>query len=85
MSDRGSGELQLRPAWQALTKRLAVAAGSLAALISLLHHAPASIASLRGGVAWIVVLTVSRAGLFALERSIAFDRAAQRRDGDAGR
>jgi hypothetical protein len=52
---------------------LAVAAGSLAALLSLLSHVPVPIACLRGAAAWALVLVVSRIGLVALERALTLD------------
>jgi len=41
--------------WNELIRRIAVAAGSGAALITLLQPAPVSIACLRGGLAWVAV------------------------------
>jgi hypothetical protein len=84
MLDKGSGESPLQSSWRAITRRLAVAAGSFAALLSLLHHVPVSIASLRGGAAWLVVLALSRVGWFALERTLDLDGAARRSDQGSG-
>ena len=76
MSDRGSGEVSLRLAWRPFGRRLAVASGCLAALISLFNHVPVSVASLRGGLAFASVLVVMKLGLFALEKSLAADATA---------
>ncbi len=78
MSDRGSEEVSLRLAWRPFERRVAVAAGCLVALISLFHHVPVSVASLRGGLAFASVLAVMKLGLFALEKSLAADKAAGR-------
>ncbi len=84
MSDRSSDEFRLRSAWRSTSGRFAVTAGSFVALLSLFHHIPVSIASLRGGIAYIAVLAVGRFGGFALERAVAFDRAASRKDDKGG-
>ena len=84
MLDKGSGESSLQSSWRAITRRLAVAAGSLAALLSLLHHVPVSVASLRGGAAWLLVLVLSRLGWFALDRALDFDGASKRPDQGTG-
>ena len=41
--------------WNDLIRRIAVAAGSGTALITLLQPAPVSVACLRGGLAWVAV------------------------------
>ena len=80
MTDRGSGGFSLHPAWQALATRLAVAAGAIVALVSMLEHTPAWVASLRGALTFFVVRTVARWGLTALEQALSADHAS--RDGD---
>ena len=75
MSDRGFEEASLRLAWRPFGRRVAVAAGSLVALISLFYHVPVSVASLRGGLAFASVLVVMKLGLFALEKSLSADAA----------
>ena len=41
--------------WNDLIRRVAVAAGSATALITLLQPAPVRVACLRGGLAWVAV------------------------------
>lgn len=76
MSDRAHSDLPARDAWRAMGHRAAVAAGALAALISLIHHVPVSVASLRGGLAWLAVLVVAKLGLVAFERACSLERRA---------
>ena len=57
--DSSSGALPLRPLWNALARRLAVAAGAGSALIALLNNVPLSRACLRGGLAWLLVRSVA--------------------------
>ncbi len=83
MADRSGGEVSLGDAWRFLSHRLAVAAGSLVALISLFHHVPVSTASMRGAAAFLAVLLLAKLGLFALERSIAFDSARDSEEQDS--
>ena len=71
MTDRALDAGHLRSLWRSFAHRIAVAGGSLVALISLLHHVPLSTACLRGGAAFVAVRLVARAGLFALERALA--------------
>lgn len=78
MSDKGYGGPDLRPTWRSLAHRVAVAGGSLVALISLFHHVPVSVAALRGAIAYVAVLAVSRLGWVALERALSIDRSAAR-------
>ena len=66
----------MREAWRSMGHRAAVAAGALAALISLFHHVPVSIASLRGAGAYIAVLLVAKYGLVAFERARALEQRA---------
>lgn len=73
MIDRGSGGFPLESAWRAISHRLAVIGGSLAGLMSLLHHAPIPTAALRGLATYVAVLCVSRLGLAALERATVLD------------
>ena len=84
MADRGFDEVSLQDAWRALGRRLAVAAGSLVALVSLFHHVPISVASLRGGAAFLAVLFVSRLGRFALERTAALDASERAKEAEKG-
>ena len=83
MSDRGSGDFPLHATWRSLGHRCAVAGGCLAALVALFNHVPVSTASLRGAVAYIVMLVVAKLGLFALERAIALDARSDSQDEEA--
>jgi len=74
MADRGIDRPAIESAWRALGGRLAVLAGSLAALASLLGGAPPHVAALRGAVAWAVLLAISKLGLAALCRAIELDQ-----------
>ncbi|MFT5284430.1 MAG: hypothetical protein ACI8TQ_000586 [Planctomycetota bacterium] len=66
MTDTSSRGNFLHPAWHSLTTRIAVAAGTLAAIVSLTQHTPVWVASLRGAVAFFVVRTIAGWGLTAL-------------------
>ncbi len=74
MADKPSGGAYRAASALPLVRRAAVAAGCFAGLISLFNHVPVSIAALRGGVTYLVVLIVGRIGLAALERSLSADR-----------
>lgn len=60
MTDTPITEHPLSAAWLAIGRRLAVAGGSLAALISLFFDAPVWVASLRGALAWLAVRVLVR-------------------------
>jgi hypothetical protein len=60
VTDRGITAHPLSAAWLALGRRAAVAAGALAALVSLWFHTPVWVASLRGAAAWFVVRVLVR-------------------------
>ena len=66
----------MRHSWRSLGHRLAVFAGSFVGLVSLFHHVPVLQTVLRGLAAWALVLVIGRLGLFALECSLAIERAA---------
>ena len=74
MTDTSPGGFFLHQAWHALATRLAVAAGTLAALISLMQHTPVWVASLRGAIAFFIVRMVARWGLTALTVALKADR-----------
>jgi len=57
--DSAGGPAPLVEVWLASGRQLAVAVGSTVALISLLSDAPVRIASLRGAIAWGVVLALT--------------------------
>ncbi|HED66835.1 MAG TPA: hypothetical protein ENJ09_14920 [Planctomycetes bacterium] len=76
MVDKPDIESQLSTAWRSLGSRVSVAGGCLAALISLLHHVPVSIAALRGGSTWFALLVATRLGAVALAFAERFDAAA---------
>jgi hypothetical protein len=59
---------------------LAVVAGAIVALVSLAEHTPVWMASLRGGLTFLVVRTVGRVGLAALEQALSADRAKREAD-----
>ena len=75
LADISTGRGSLHPIWRALARHLAVAAGALVALISMLYHTPAWVAALRGGATWFAVHTCARIGLALLERAIVQDAA----------
>jgi hypothetical protein len=72
---------------------MAVFAGSGTALVTLLQHAPARVACLRGAMAWFAVLVLGRATAWVLERvetlsaqaakELAHVRAAEEEGGEA--
>jgi hypothetical protein len=78
--DKASGEVSLQSAWRPLARRVAVAGGCFAALVSLLNHVPVSVASMRGAAAFVVLLVIARLGLAALSASLAAD--GRREDGE---
>ena len=57
----GAGEVAHADVWRALTGRLGVVVGTLTALTALIHDAPVSRASLRGGFAFLAVMLLGRA------------------------
>ena len=67
----------LRDSARALGLRVAVAGACLAALVSLIQHAPLAIAAARGGVTLLTGLVALRLGLFALGKAIELDRSAE--------
>lgn len=67
MSDTDSGQDPLGQVWTSFGKRLAVVAGTLTALISMLFEVPVRISCARGALACLSVLLVVRLGSF-LER-----------------
>ncbi len=60
MTDRPITAHPLAAAWLALGRRLAVAGGALAALLSLFFDTPVWVASLRGALAWLAITAVVR-------------------------
>jgi hypothetical protein len=60
MGDRDPDALALLGLWTALSHRWAAAVGASTALISLLAHASVKTASIRGGLAWFVLLAAAR-------------------------
>lgn len=62
MVDTGNTARSADEPWLGFGRRLAVAAGALAALVSLLVGAPLSVASLRGALTCAGVWAVARAG-----------------------
>ncbi len=81
MADRSSGAVPLHPAWHALASRSSVAVGALVALISLLEHTPAWVASLRGLIAFVLVRWAARTGLSVLEQALSADAERNDREG----
>jgi hypothetical protein len=79
-NDKPSGEFSLQSAWRPLARRVAVAAGAFAALVSLLNHVPVSVAAMRGAAAFAAVLVIAKVGLAALSASLHADE----RTRDAG-
>ena len=77
MVDRSPDGVPLHHAWRAFAARLAVAAASFVALLSLFHHVPASTAALRGAVTFCALRLAARLALAALERAEASDRGAR--------
>jgi len=78
MTDTQREEVSLHPAWDALGRRLGVAAGAAVALVSLAQGVPVWLACLRGAACFLVARWVARAGLFALEQGLRSDAAAGR-------
>ena len=75
MVDKNSEGFSLHPAWQTVASRIAVASGASVALISMMQHTPAWVASLRGAAAFFIVRIVARWGLTALEQALSADHA----------
>ena len=82
MSDRGFGAVSVEESWRALGRRTAVAAGCFVALVSLFHHVPVSVASVRGGAAYFAVLLVAKLGWLALEKALSADAASSEEKGE---
>ena len=61
---------------RAIGGRLAVAGGALVALVSLLQHAPVTLACARGAGTLVALVLGTRLAVAALERSLRFDRRA---------
>jgi hypothetical protein len=59
-------------------RRLSAAGALVVALVSLLQHAPVWIACARGVATLVVLGFGTRFGVWALERALDFDRAAER-------
>ena len=74
MTDKALDKTAVENAWQALAGHLAVTAGALAGLVSLLSDAPPHVAALRGAAAWVVLLFVSKLGFKALARALECER-----------
>ncbi|HVS09621.1 MAG TPA: hypothetical protein VMS76_07075 [Planctomycetota bacterium] len=70
MTDSRTTAHALGRAWLALGRRLAVAAGALAGLLSLHAHAPVWVASLRGGLTFIAVLLLAKLSRALLGRTL---------------
>jgi hypothetical protein len=79
MPDRARDDASLGLLWSSFGRRLAVAGGALVALVSLLHHVPLGITTLRAGAAFLAVSLGSRLGWLALDRSLAGDAEGARR------
>ncbi|MDF1839114.1 MAG: hypothetical protein P1V35_14700 [Planctomycetota bacterium] len=54
--------------WKAWNLQMAVFAGSGTALVTLLQHAPARVACMRGAMAWFAVLLLGKGTAWVLER-----------------
>ena len=67
--DSRNGRRALDLAWRASGRRLAVTFGAATGLISLLNNTPVRVASLRGAVAWGVVLSLTSIGAWVLSRA----------------
>ena len=67
--DKATGALLLRDLWTALGHRVAATMGASTALVSLLFDASLQIACLRGALAWLALLLVTRAGGWLLVRT----------------
>ena len=70
MADTGITAQSLSANWLALGKRVAAAAGALAALLSLFNDTPLWVASLRGTVVWVCVLALALLSRAWLVRSL---------------
>lgn len=66
-SDSHIVEFSLESIWRALSNRAAVCVAAATALCALIANAPVHIACLRGGVAWVGVLVLSRMFGYALK------------------
>lgn len=77
MTDRAWDETPLREVCRSLGHRIAVAGGSLVALLSLFHHVRVSTAALRGGSTYLALLLVARLGFAALVQARALDAKAK--------
>jgi hypothetical protein len=77
MPDRHSGKVDSVAEARPLVRRFAVASGSFVALLCLFQHVPVSAAALRGGVVYLAVLIVGKAGVAALLFSLNWDRRAE--------
>ena len=66
MVDRRSSRESLEVVWRQFGRNLAVAAGALTALCSLMFHVPVWVASLRGAVVLAGLLLVNRVSCAAL-------------------
>ena len=60
MADRAITAHPLGLAWLALAKRVAVAGGALAALVSLIYDAPPWVACARGALTWLALVLLAR-------------------------
>ena len=54
--------------WKAWNLQMAVFAGSGTALVTLLQHAPARVACLRGAMAWFAVILLGKGTAWAIDR-----------------
>ena len=81
--ERARGAVSLRYALGAFGRRLAVGCGALVALASLLVDAPVSIASLRGAVATLSLVALTRVGEWISDRTATPARPA-RAEADGG-
>ena len=70
MVDRAITAHPLGIAWLALAKRIAVAAGALAALVSLIYDTPLWVASLRGALTWLALVVLARVSRTLLVMSL---------------
>jgi hypothetical protein len=73
MTDKDITAHPLSAAWLALGRRLAVAGGASAALLSLFFDAPVWVASLRGGLTWLALRAIVRLTAHAQLASIGDD------------
>lgn len=74
MVDRAITAHPLAAAWLGLSRRVAVAAGALAALVSLIFDTPVWVASLRGAGTWFAVLVLAHVSRSALVASLRASR-----------